>query len=61
MRAVPFQPFSIELSNGRLLPVAHPDHILVGRAMFAIEDDKGLIDIVSALHIAGIRLQASAS
>ncbi|PZR76099.1 MAG: hypothetical protein DLM73_03490 [Chthoniobacterales bacterium] len=57
-RTVPFQPFLIELSSGRMLPVPHPDHILVGRGMVAVEDDQGLIDVVAALHIAGIRSQA---
>ena len=59
VRAAPFQPFSVELSSGRVLPVPHPDHILVGRGMVAIEDDKGLIDVTSALHITGIHSQIS--
>jgi hypothetical protein len=61
VRSVPFQPFAIELSSGRQLPVPHPDHILVGRGMVAIEDDQGLIDVVSALHITGIHSQTSRS
>ena len=58
VRAVPFQPFLIELGSGRQLPVPHPDHILVGRGMVAVEDDQGLIDVVAGLHITGIRSQA---
>ena len=58
VRAVPFQPFLIELSSGRQLQVPHPDHILVGRGMVAVEDDEGLIDVITALHITGIRSQA---
>ncbi|HVF72912.1 MAG TPA: hypothetical protein VM940_15015 [Chthoniobacterales bacterium] len=58
VRAVPFQPFSIELNGGRMLPVPHPDHILFGRGMVAVEDDAGLIDVVAGLHIAGIRSQS---
>jgi hypothetical protein len=58
VRAVPFQPFSIDLSSGRTLPLPHPDHILVGRGMVAVEDDHGLIDVIAGLHIAGIRSQA---
>ena len=41
-----------------MLEVPHPDHILVGRGMVAVEDDKGLIDVVAGLHITGIRSQA---
>ena len=57
VRRVPFQPFWIELSSGELISVPHPDHILVGRIRVAVEDDKGVIDILSALHMTRIRWQ----
>jgi hypothetical protein len=62
IRAVPFQPFQIELSSGRALKVPHPDHILVTTGgMVAVEDDVGLVDVVAALHITSIRSLRGAS
>ena len=55
VRRVPFQPFWIELSGGELISVPHPDDILVGRTRVAVEDDKGVIDVLSALHMTRIR------
>ena len=40
-RAVPFQPFQIELSSGRTLKVPHPDHILVtSGGIVGVEDER---------------------
>jgi len=62
IRAVPFQPFQIELSSGRALKVPYPDHILVTTGgMLAVEDDAGLVDVVAALHITSIRSLRAAS
>jgi hypothetical protein len=55
VRKVPFQPFWIELSSGTEIPVPHRDHILVGRAGAAVEDNEGTIHVLSPLHIARIR------
>ncbi|MBA3763174.1 MAG: hypothetical protein H0X04_07495 [Chthoniobacterales bacterium] len=55
VRKVPFEPFWIELSSGYLIPVPHPDHILVGKTRVAVEDDNGVIDVTSALHMTRIR------
>ena len=54
---VPFRPFSIELSSGGIIHVPHPDHILAGRNQVAVEDDEGVINVLSALHIARLRCQ----
>ena len=60
IRAVPFQPFQIELSSGRTLKVPHPDHILVtSGGIVGVEADAGLLDVVAALHITSIRSQPS--
>ena len=56
-RKVPFEPFWIELSSGYLIPVPHPDHIFIGKTRVAVEDDKGVIDVTSALHMTRIRWQ----
>jgi hypothetical protein len=57
VRKVPFEPFWIELSSGKEIPVPHPDHIFVGRARVVVEDDKGVINILSPLHMVRIRSQ----
>ncbi len=56
-RKVPFEPFWIELSSGPEISVPHPDHILVGSARVAAEDDDGVIHVLSPLHMARIRSQ----
>ena len=57
VQKVPFEPFWIELSSGHLIPVPHPDHILVGKTRVAVEDDQGVIDVTSILHMTRIRWQ----
>ena len=55
IKAVPFNPFTLEVSSGRHVHVPHPDHILVtAKGVIAVEDDEGLVDIISALHLVGI-------
>jgi hypothetical protein len=62
IRAVPFQPFQIELSSGRVLKVPHPDHILVtSGGIVGVEDDAGLLDVVAVLHITSIQSLGPAS
>ncbi len=58
---IPFAPFKIELSSGEVIPVAHPDHILVGRTRVAVEDDKGVINVLSALHMSRLQWQEQRS
>lgn len=57
VRKFPFQPFGIELSSGEMIPVPHSDHFFVGKTRIVVEDDKGVIDLLSALHMARIRYQ----
>ena len=54
---VPFKPFSIELSSGGMIAVPHPDHILVGQRQLAVEDDRGIINVLSTLHITRLQWQ----
>jgi hypothetical protein len=62
IRAVPFQPFQIGLSSGRVLKVPHPDHILVtSGGIVGVEDDAGLLDVVVVLHITSIQSLGPAS
>jgi len=57
VKKIPFEPFWIELSSGTLVHIPHPDHILIGKTRVAVEDDKGVIDVTSALHMTRIRWQ----
>lgn len=53
---LPFEPFTLELSSGRHIHVPHSDHILVtSKGIIAVEDDEGLVDVVSALHLVAIK------
>jgi hypothetical protein len=62
IRAVPFQPFQIELSSGCVLKVPHPDHILVtSGGIVGVEDDAGLLDVVAVLHVTSIQSLGPAS
>ena len=56
--AQPFETFDIELSSGRVLHVATPDHIALteaGRGRIAVLSDDGGSLIVSLLHVTGAR------
>ena len=57
VRKVPFAPFWIELSSGGEIPVPHPDHIFVGTQRVVVEDDRGVINVLSPVHMARIRWQ----
>ena len=56
--AEPFEPFGIELSSGRVLHVATPDHIALteaaGGRIAVLSDDGGSL-IVPLLHVTGAR------
>ena len=58
VQKVPFEPFSIELTSGREIPVPHPDHVWVRRTRAVVEDDRGTIHVLSPLHMMRIRWQA---
>ena len=57
MQAVPFQPFVIHVSDGRIFRVPHPDFIHVGRfgRVFLELDEHGL-DILQVRQITGVRV-----
>lgn len=55
--AQPFAPFDIELSSGRILHVATPDHIAFAehpQGRLAVLNDDGTSLIVSALHVVDV-------
>jgi hypothetical protein len=56
----PFQPFSIELNDGRSIPVPNYEHIMVGQFAATIEDDAGIIRILPYRNISGLTINPMA-
>jgi hypothetical protein len=49
-----FQPFAINLFDGRRLVVPHPDFIAVGRGVVSVIDAQDVGHLIDALHIVSI-------
>lgn len=49
-----FTPFVIRLSDGRKLPVPHPDYIAIGRHMVIVIDDEDFSIKIDPLHIVSL-------
>lgn len=49
-----FSPFKLHLSDGRELPVGHPELILVSRHVVVVATDDGVTYSVDPLHIVAI-------
>lgn len=57
-----FRPFEMQLTNGRRVPVPHPDYIIVGRGTVVVmtpENDR--VSIIDALHIVSVDDLAASS
>jgi hypothetical protein len=52
----PFLPFSIRTSDGHQYPVPTVDHIYFppGGRRVIVSDDKGIVSILTPLHLSGI-------
>lgn len=52
----PFSPFSIRTSDGHEYPVPAVDHIYFppGGRRVVVSDDKGIVSILTPLHISGV-------
>lgn len=62
-RAAPFQPFEINLADGRALAVDHPELLAIngpGRTI-AVGRDDGTIEIVDLLLVTGLKPRANGS
>ena len=67
VRAVPFIPFTVTMSNGRSVPITGPEMIILGRrwdtVAFVDEDGYDRIVVIRHSHIASIdaydRMQSS--
>ncbi len=56
-RATPFQPFEINLADGRALPVNHPELLAInppGRTI-AVSRDDGTIEIIDLLLVTSLK------
>lgn len=49
-----FKPFKLHLSDGRELPVGHPELILVARHVVVVATDEGVTYSIDPLHIVAI-------
>lgn len=49
-----FKPFKLHLSDGRELPVGHPELIMVTRNVVVVATDEGVTYTVDPLHIVAV-------
>lgn len=55
----PFIPFLIRTTDGRSIPVPTTDHVAIsGKFYVVVTHDDGRVDILPALHIAGVSIEA---
>jgi len=55
-----FRPFKVHLTDGREVPVPHPDFILVSRNVVVVVTEEGVTYTIDPLHIVAISDQSSA-
>ena len=61
LRKLPFQPFTLRLVDGRVLPVPHPDFVAVSnRRVVVIEPDDRGMSILEPLLIVSIEYASAA-
>jgi hypothetical protein len=51
VRAVPFRPFSLYLTDGRSFRVPHPEVIAIGPRSVGLHTEDGSFEIISLRHI----------
>ena len=62
LRAQPFEPFEIRMSNGDTYPVRHPENVLpTGSRLVWVDPAADIINVLSLLHINGYRMLQPAS
>jgi hypothetical protein len=49
-----FRPFELQLSNGRKVPVPHPEFIIVGQGTVVVMGESDAVSIIDALHIVSL-------
>ncbi len=48
------KPFTLHLTDGRKIPVPHPDFIAVGRGVVVVLDERDVDQVVDGLHIVSV-------
>ncbi len=57
LRARPFEPFEIRMSNGDVYPVRHPENAIpTGSRLVWVDPADDVVNILSLLHITGYRM-----
>lgn len=59
LHAIPFEPFAVEVAEDLAWSIPTPDHALAAKSAFVIEDDDGLVHLISYGHIRQIVHKAS--
>lgn len=54
----PFEPFEVYLADGRVLPVPHPDFMMIpptAQRTFGLADDDGVIETIDLLLVVSLK------
>jgi hypothetical protein len=55
VNALPFVPFTIDMSSGRNVVVSSRENIIVGsKGLVVVENDEGLFDLLPIRHITAV-------
>jgi hypothetical protein len=54
LHKVPFKPFAMRLTDGRRIPIVHPDFVALGGSIVAIMDEDDGLQEVDALHVVSL-------
>ncbi len=49
-----FKPFTLHLTDGRKIPVPHPDFIAIGKGIVVVVDENDVDQVVDGLHIVSV-------
>ena len=52
-----FKPFTLHLTDGRKIPVPHPDFIAIGRGIVVVVNENDVDQVVDGLHIVSVEDQ----
>lgn len=59
MRATPWVPFTLSLTDGRSFGIATSDHIFIlPSGLIVVEDDKRVVNLLPPFQVAGVETQS---
>ena len=62
MRAIPFVPFTLFMTDGRFFRIPTADHIFIyPSGLVVVEDDKRVVNLLPPSQIAGVESQSPAA